>query len=660
MFFLSTKNNTPLLHTLFIVLCACCFTPLCAQSTMADYFIKKIDYYYHYNLQEARIYSDSALNATDTAQWTAAQKTALLLQISRLDYADGEYTQAIRSATQASHFAYELKDTTLLINCYLQFGDIYIEKGYLDKSVEYQRKAANLLENRGLPNTLAYAYMGLGRSYFSLRQWDDANNYFDKAIAAAEQHDQKHDTSLLVQLYLDKGRTYNIKEQFIEASDWFNKALSLAQKSANKRLLALSLRAFGALHLRQQRFDSAQICYTQASQHFLEINDQLQRARTLQGLGEVATDMQNYPVAVEQLERAMLIARTIRAKILARDIYADLYRVYLQQEDYQQALLHFRKFTSIKDSIASQERTERIAEIEVKYETEKLAREKLELAERNRNQAYDLQLKQQEIDLQQFSNRQKYWIILLLLGGILLLAIIALLVIRQNRLKAKVRENELQEQALKAQMNPHFIFNSLNSIQSLIATNDNAGASIYLARFAKLMRMILNNSRRSFLSLREEIDFLNLYVELENRRFQQAFTYNISCDEELEGEAAWIQIPTFVVQPFIENAIAHGLLKKSGGGQLTVRFDWVSDTQLRCVVQDNGIGRQAAAQTATDTSKTHESLGINITEQRLRRLLGLSASAPAPLIISDLSDPLTNTALGTKVEILLPIKKMQD
>ena len=231
------------------------------------------------------------------------------------------------------------------------------------------------------------------------------------------------------------------------------------------------------------------------------------------------------------------------------------------------------------------------------------------------------------------------------------MVIIGLLVFRQDKLKTQIRETELEQRALRSQMNPHFMFNSLNSIQSLIATDNNAEASIYLAKFSRLMRRILQNSRQAYIPLRQEIEFLDNYIELEQRRFKEAFDYELN--EERIEDAHFVMIPPLVIQPFIENAIIHGLLRKSEKGTLLVTFEDYNNTLMKCVIKDNGIGRKAAAAFKTDASQ--ESLGIKITEQRLKYLT-LKQKITEPFIqVIDLYDESEN-AVGTQVELLLPIK----
>lgn len=207
---------------------------------------------------------------------------------------------------------------------------------------------------------------------------------------------------------------------------------------------------------------------------------------------------------------------------------------------------------------------------------------------------------------------------------------------------------ELEMKALRAQMNPHFVFNSLSSIQESIVTGKTEAASKYLSKFSKLIRLILENSGKQFISLKTEIDSLTLYLELESFRFEN-FTYTFSIDPQID--ANYTMIPSMVIQPFIENALKHGLSKKKNDKHLKIDIR-MEQGRLVAIVEDNGVGRTTAAQVKTLERKDHHSMGIKITEERLQ-LLGVQNGAAAE--ITDLYDRNGNAA-GTLVKIILPVE----
>jgi ligand-binding sensor domain-containing protein/putative methionine-R-sulfoxide reductase with GAF domain len=219
-------------------------------------------------------------------------------------------------------------------------------------------------------------------------------------------------------------------------------------------------------------------------------------------------------------------------------------------------------------------------------------------------------------------------------------------------LQNKQKATESRLQSLRLQMNPHFLFNALNSIQQMILANEEMVATRYLSRFSKLLRSILIHSDKEMISLKEELDILKLYVELESVRFKEAFTYSIHCDEEIDVDE--VKIPTLLIQPFVENAIWHGLMHKEGMRHLKISFTEQGDF-VHCVVEDNGIGRQKAREMklSTGQDKNHTSKGIAVSMERLKAMQK-NGGAPGALEIQDLIDE-QGHAQGTRIDIHLPI-----
>ena len=162
----------------------------------------------------------------------------------------------------------------------------------------------------------------------------------------------------------------------------------------------------------------------------------------------------------------------------------------------------------------------------------------------------------------------------------------------ENKLRADALE--IERTLLRTQMNPHFIFNALNSIQSFITSNNQGEAVRYLSKFAKLMRMILNNSMQQYVLLSEELASLSLYLDLEQVRFNNRFSYKIDIDDEVEEDL--VKVPPMLIQPFVENAILHGLMHKPEGGLITICLTENGNNTLTCTITDNGVGRKAAAE----------------------------------------------------------------
>lgn len=206
-----------------------------------------------------------------------------------------------------------------------------------------------------------------------------------------------------------------------------------------------------------------------------------------------------------------------------------------------------------------------------------------------------------------------------------------------------------EKYALSAQMNPHFIFNSLNSIQCFILESDMRGAYKYLGKFSKLVRQTLNNSRKEMIPLSEELDTLKLYIDLEAMRFKDSFTYTIEVSEAIRTDD--ISVPALMIQPFVENAIWHGLLPKEKDRKLRILI-MPGDRTVKCIIEDNGVGRRIA-KLPSQRGNNYESMGIAVTRERLE---GLNAkyNVSLSLHIIDLYDD-NDRPCGTRVELFFPL-----
>src|SRR6187399_823487 len=226
---------------------------------------------------------------------------------------------------------------------------------------------------------------------------------------------------------------------------------------------------------------------------------------------------------------------------------------------------------------------------------------------------------------------------------------------KKQRLKSEYEKKlaNVEMSALLAQMNPHFLFNSLNSIDSYIIRNESKKASEYLNNFARLMRLILQNSRSNYINLKDELEALELYMQMESLRFKNKFCYSIAIDENVETSS--IVIPPMLIQPYVENAIWHGLMHKTNGTEGLVKINISKNADdLLCVIEDNGIGRKKAAEIKEQKQKNHKRrMGMQITQDRIEiinKLYNMNAS----INIYDMEDELGN-AKGTKVELIIPV-----
>jgi len=221
---------------------------------------------------------------------------------------------------------------------------------------------------------------------------------------------------------------------------------------------------------------------------------------------------------------------------------------------------------------------------------------------------------------------------------------------QHENLLLKQKASELEMQVLRAQMSPHFIFNSLNSINRFILQNNKEQASEYLTKFSRLVRLILQNSQAALISLESELESMKLYLDLEALRFDYRFDYKITVPKELDISA--IKVPPLIIQPYAENAIWHGLMHKEEKGQLGIEVS-EENSFLFFKITDNGIGRKKAEELESKSATKHKSMGLRITAERIA-MMQKAAENGSPVIINDLVNA-NNSAAGTEVIIKMPV-----
>jgi len=365
--------------------------------------------------------------------------------------------------------------------------------------------------------------------------------------------------------------------------------------------------------------------YTQCLELSRRLKNNNLIANSLGNIGNIYRDWNYYEKAVEYYNLSIESANEISDIYNLSWLYKDISAMYANMGRFEKAYDNFKLHSLYNDSLMSEDYTRRLLEARTNHEREK---------------------SEQELELMQVRLQRNNYLLYGFGGLILLIIAIAIMLIRSSRLRSKQRLedmnhriSDLTQKNLRTQMNPHFIFNTLNSIQYYVFQNDRIASNNYMTKFAKLIRKTLENSENPAIPIEEELDALELYLELESLRFKKKFSWKIDIDEEID--TYMYKIPTMLIQPFVENAIGHGLMHKEGKGYINVGLKLDKDCIL-CSIEDNGVGREKAMEIKNGKKENHRSLGTSITESRLR------------LVNTDRKDD-DGKASGTRVEICIPI-----
>ena len=529
-----------------------------------------------------------------------------------IDYFEGLYTDAVTNIWKALRLYEERGDSLTVASCYLNIGNCYRELDNTDKTLEYYLKAMTIYEKKGNVVGAAMAYGNLGNVYRSKGEPDTALSYFNRSLDINRKNnlleEVRVDLNNIGNLYLDKGENS-------KAGDFFQESYDISVKLGSDR---------GVIF-----------------------------AKSNMGIVEMKSG--HHSKAIQMYNEALTLARASNYKEDVKDIYELLSLVYEQMGRPDLALDYRKKYEVLKDSLINVDYLNQVKEQELKYETEK------------KDKQIQILAKEKEIgekEAQRQSTLNKAYI-----GGIVFVILLAGLIgytffqrVHSQKLVAtkneEIREisfrrqlGELEMKALRAQINPHFLFNCMNSINKMILNGETENASLYLTKFSKLVRLILENAERTNVSLENELSLLESYIQLEELRFKGKIGYKISVDESLEKENTFL--PSMVLQPFVENAIWHGLMHKQADekGIININIREEND-RLLCTIEDNGVGRERAQQLREKSVLKNKSMGMKITEERLRLL---SQERLEQLIrVTDLKDALDH-ALGTRVEINIPL-----
>lgn len=321
-----------------------------------------------------------------------------------------------------------------------------------------------------------------------------------------------------------------------------------------------------------------------------------------------------YEEAIPYLQKSIVQADSENDLVVQKDATRKLSEVYEYKGDYNRALETYQDYVALVDTlyIRKEQEISRAARFNREIAVTQSRITGLEQERELSQSKYELALTEQELAEESFKRQR--WIIYSLVFGLFLTALAAFFFYRSNQ-QQKFANNLLALKSLRSQMNPHFIFNALNSVNNYISKSDERSANRYLSDFSKLMRSVLENSEEDFIPLSKELELLEVYIKLEHSRFPDKFDYVLQVDKELD--VSTFQIPPMLLQPYIENAIWHGLRYKEEKGLLEVKVRAKNEQELEILVTDDGIGRKKSAEIKTVNQRKQRSKGMGNIQQRI-------------------------------------------
>ncbi|WP_452232470.1 tetratricopeptide repeat-containing sensor histidine kinase [Lacinutrix sp. MEBiC02595] len=566
----------------------------------------------------------------------------------------GNLDSAMVLSERALKMGKRLENQELIRSSKSSLGAVYRTMGESLKAIELYNQMLKDDEVRGKEEekehlTTIYRLSG---AYYNIAEY---NKSFDLVASLYNKPKVKKDPEFLSKVYLQMAMNKYQLDENNAALQYAKEAESIAEKTSLKSNI---YNVFSALYTDAEDYKKANEYQLKALAISEELGDQVRIIINKQNIANNSVFIEDYDLGEQQLKEVETILSTMKYpnwhNIAVN--YEMLSYLYEKKTDYKKALVYAKKRADVHDSVLGIEKKKAISEIEIKYDTEKVKREK-EVAE-----------KQVVITKLESQRNRNLFIGALAVAGLLLLASVFYFSRLKAKKKAELVTIELKEtqkrlaiekqyrdselKALKAQMNPHFIFNALNSIQDYIVLNKKNLASDYLGKFADLIRNYLHFSDTGFISILDEVHNLNLYLELEKLRFEEKLEYTFQVDEAANSED--IHIPTMLIQPYVENALKHGLLHKKDNRKLKISIGKPSDKTIECSIEDNGIGREKSKEITSKRESHHKSFALKATTERLD-LLNYGREKKIGVAIIDLHE--NNCATGTKVILRIPILK---
>ena len=524
-----------------------------------------------------------------------------------------------------------------LARTYGNMGVIFSEQNNYAKALTYHLKAVKIYEKLNDEARSAFVYNNIGIVYRAQNEPFKALDYFTKAYDL--QLKLKQETLGITATNL--GNLYLHQNEMDSAWDWYEKALQHFQTYPNPRGAGELENNIGWFYMKQKQPQNAVVHLEKALQYFDLIEDKFGKTNTYLFLSELHLTENEIPKALDFARTSLKLAQelnTIESVALAEKRLSEIFEMSNQP---QQALIHFKAFNEAKSKMNENENIRKAVQAELDYHFEKK-----EALQKNELEKKALLLTEQA----KLQNTQNRFIVISIL---LIFGIILLVYNRMHLKKTLTLQKELAEyeqKALHLQMNPHFVFNCLGSISSFIVQNGTDSALKYLSKFSKLMRLTLEYSKESLIPIHKEIESLQNYLELEQLRFNHVFDFEITQSDAIEDDMA---LPPLLLQPFVENAIIHGLIPQKKKGHLSIDFS-IQDKQLICTVIDNGLGFETSKEMKENLVSLHKSMALDITKKRLE-MMEASTAQKAKVNIQELKDE-ENKSLGTQVILQLPIQ----
>ncbi|MFT3909559.1 MAG: tetratricopeptide repeat protein [Ferruginibacter sp.] len=607
-------------------------------------------YYYEMDPEKGLQYSDEELLLAK--KLNNEKEQALAYSNKGINYwAQGEYSQALANYKLAGVLYEKLRLNKEFANLNNRIATVYFSLSDYSTALDTYFKNLTIFEKLNDSLRCAVTYGNIALCYSNLTKYNKAIEYYEKAIKINEGINNK---KAIADNYTNLGNLYDNIDKPDLAISYYQKALNISIPIGYNRNIASNESNIGIAYTSQKDFIRGYEYLMKALPFYAQSGNKKNVAVIHESLAEIFLSAdpsfftkQNikisdrYIYSKRYLDSSMAVFEEIEDPEGQSQVWEKRSAMFSQQNNFKEALSAYQHYKKLQDSVMNDEKNQTIANLEMEYAFTK-REDSIKAENEQMALAASSEIKRQST-LKQTT---------IIISSILLSAAVASFIFykrkrdaveKQQEAEFKTEVTDTEMKALRAQMNPHFIFNSLNSISDYISKNNIPDADKYLSKFAKLMRLILENSEQKEIALQDDLKALELYMQLEALRMKNKFTHSINVDEVID--VSTVLVPPLILQPFVENSIWHGIAGKDGSGHINIRIKKEGNEMINCIVEDDGIGRKRAAVTdAAPNEKT--SLGMKITQERID-VLNKIKNTKAGVQLFDLEQ-------GLRVEVKLP------
>lgn len=572
------------------------------------YFRKSIDFYKANNQKEAG---------------------AVMTNLAYCKFNTNNIHKAIELYDSAIVIAENYSDTTRLVSALANLGYLYDEIQIYDKSMDCYDKAFNYSKTIHKPLYTAVILQNLGSL---MLKWDksiQAMSYFQESMKI---YNKLNDSLNVAILKLNIGAIYGETDKPDSALIFYSQAYKIFVHFNSKEDEALALSNIASCYFDKGNFAEAENYWNKSLTIRQQIEDKEGVAKCFKNLGEIELNKGRLDKAELFFHETEKLAEQLSNRLLQMDALKGLTETFEKSGRYKEGLQYFKQYKVLSDSVFNENTNKQLTNANVRYETNKRKSEIEKLKEERNFQHARLQ--------------NKNLLISLISTGSIAFTIILLLLLRQKTLRHEIIQSTTKQKMLRLQINPHFLFNSLTSIQSYTLNNSAEKSAGFMGIFAVLMRGVLESSVLETIRLEEEIQILTSYLEIQKLRCNNCFSFQIDISQEINPEL--ISIPPMLMQPFVENAIEHGIDKIQNNGYIHLNYQ-IKKENLIILLTDNGKGLMQHS----EGSKKHISRAIEITRERMA-ILKKTTGYVFEFTVTD-RNSIQSDILGVQVEMIIPL-----